>query len=78
MLLIAVMVLRVEQSGTQTIADLSGIECLSSNRVLVKKFFESKKFWEEAREKTVFHLKTPGGRKYRLSSHPQYIHIFQL
>ena len=28
--------------------------------VLVKKFFESKKFWEEAQEKTVFHLETPG------------------
>ena len=46
--------------------------------VLVKKFFESKKFWEEAQEKTVFHLETPGGRKYIVSSHSQHIYIFPI
>ena len=68
---------KVEQSGTQTISGMSGIRCLSRNRVLVKRiFFESKKFWREAPEKTVFHLKTPGGRNSIVSFHPQHIHIF--
>ena len=69
---------KVEQSGTQTITDLSGIRCLSRNRVLVKNFFEFKKFREEASGKTVFHLETPGGRKDIVSSHPQHIHIFNI
>ena len=46
------------------------------NRVLVKKFFEFKKFWEEVSGKTIFHLENPGGRKYIVSFHPQHIHIF--
>ena len=45
--------------------------------VLVK-IFESKKFWREVSGKTVFHLKTPGGRKDRVSSHLQHIYIFFL
>ena len=51
MLLITVMVLRVKQSGTQTITDLSGIRCLSSNRVLVKNFLNPKNSGKRPRKK---------------------------
>lgn len=51
---------KVEQSGTQTISDLSGIECLSRNRVLVKNFLNPKNSGERSREKRFSIWKTPG------------------
>ena len=42
---------KVEQSGTQTISDLSGIDCLNRNRVLVKNFLNPKNSGERFREK---------------------------
>ena len=60
MLLITVMVLRVKQSGTQTITDLSGIRCLSSNRVLVKNFLNPKNSEERPPKKRFSIWETPG------------------
>lgn len=51
---------KVEQSGTQTISDLSGIECLNRNRVLVKNFLNPKNSGERSREKRFSIWKTPG------------------
>ena len=42
---------KVEQSGTQTISGMSGIKCLSSNRVLVKNFLNPKNSGERSWEK---------------------------
>ena len=63
MLLITVMVLRVKQSGTQTITDLSGIRCLSSNRVLVKNFLNPKNSGKRPRKKRFSIWKTPGAER---------------
>lgn len=54
---------KVEQRGTQTISDLSGIECLSRNRVLVKNFLNPKNSGERPREKRFSIWKTPGAWK---------------
>ena len=55
---------KVEQSGTQTISGMSGIRCLSRNRVLVKEFFLNSKNSGERPQKKQFSIwKHPGAEK---------------